>query len=963
MKPRRIAAVFAVAILLCSLVAVFAPHSGAASSPGVARASPAGVHVLGPRPLIAAPLTIIYPDGSISNLSAPITVNGLTYTLTAPLLGGLLDERNGSTLNGNVHQVNSTYNPAFAIEVRLAHNVLVENFDVLNASYGIVVASSQKVTVQSNHVASSSSSFAIASSSNVTVTLNTATKTGGLVAQSSSWIAVTHNDLSHSGSWGVVAAYCSHADIAFNQVDFSSQGILVEFGQSAWIWGNNVSNTLDGVAVDYFSQATVDWNNGSFDGYFLFIGNSAQVTEQNDSGRNPTGYGIYSYLSSEVMISGTSIPSATGIAAFVYGGQDVMLSHLQAQNSGTLGINATSVSGLTLLDNNVTGFWDFGIVINGSSSVNLTGNWAPSGSWLTATGLLTFGDSGLWLGQNVFDHNAYGWVDRGSTGVTAWNNSFAYAAVFGGDAVYFSGESQVKFTGNFVYSASILGIYFNSVTGLSIIGNNVSAAGSYAIEVYDATDVTVSGNDASGAYTGGLLAEFVANLEVDNNWFGHLAGTSGASAIVIAYDQNVSLVQNGAGFANNSTFIVYSAGVLVDANNVSNSEVGLHIGGGDINVTFVGNQAWLDTFGFWIDPGASQIAFYHNNFDALTWFNNNSNIPGSVTWDNGYPSGGNFWANHTTPDSFGGANQSVPGADGIVDTPFTLNATNVDHYPLATPWIGITISYFESGLPAGTAWGVTINGVSLSTTSTSLVYNEPDGANVPYVYFLHGVMGYHTASSPNGTYNPRTFYETSLLFSPNAWGIIFHSSGLPTGATWNVSLSPGTTVSSSGNTITFVNETNGTYTYSIQKPSGWAAVPNTGKVILAGSAQSVTIDFSQVTYQLTIVESGLPTGTLWSATVGGTTQNSSTTTISFTEPNGSYTYTILAVSGHSAPTPSTGTALVHGGDTGVPVSFPSVASSTSSGGSYSGTQVGGLLAALIVVGLLAAVGWVLAAKR
>src|SRR5438552_18247804 len=52
-------------------------------------------------------------------------------------------------------------------------------------------------------------------------------------------------------------------------------------------------------------------------------------------------------------------------------------------------------------------------------------------------------------------------------------------------------------------------------------------------------------------------------------------------------------------------------------------------------------------------------------------------------WDDGYPSGGNFWSDYTGVDNCSGPNQDVcPDPDGIGDTPYTIDANNSDRYPL-----------------------------------------------------------------------------------------------------------------------------------------------------------------------------------------------------------------------------------------------------------------------------------------
>jgi parallel beta-helix repeat protein len=80
---------------------------------------------------------------------------------------------------------------------------------------------------------------------------------------------------------------------------------------------------------------------------------------------------------------------------------------------------------------------------------------------------------------------------------------------------------------------------------------------------------------------------------------------------------------------------------------------------------------------------SSNNKFYHNNiYGRSPYYMNSSNL-----WDNGYPSGGNYWEGYPYDDLKSGATQNLPGADGIGDTPvgteiFNQGGTNVDNYPL-----------------------------------------------------------------------------------------------------------------------------------------------------------------------------------------------------------------------------------------------------------------------------------------
>ncbi len=54
---------------------------------------------------------------------------------------------------------------------------------------------------------------------------------------------------------------------------------------------------------------------------------------------------------------------------------------------------------------------------------------------------------------------------------------------------------------------------------------------------------------------------------------------------------------------------------------------------------------------------------------------------GLNSWDNGYPSGGNYWSDYAGTDMFRGSGQNIPGSDGIGDTPYAFDFAQ-DNYPL-----------------------------------------------------------------------------------------------------------------------------------------------------------------------------------------------------------------------------------------------------------------------------------------
>jgi len=71
---------------------------------------------------------------------------------------------------------------------------------------------------------------------------------------------------------------------------------------------------------------------------------------------------------------------------------------------------------------------------------------------------------------------------------------------------------------------------------------------------------------------------------------------------------------------------------------------------------------------------------------------------------------------------------------------------------------------------------------------------------------------------------------------------------------------------------------------------------------------------------VTFVESGLPSGTNWTAIVSGSAKSSVGTSIAFMEANGTFSFSILGVTGYSA-SPASGSVTVNGADVTKPITW------------------------------------------
>jgi YVTN family beta-propeller protein len=254
-------------------------------------------------------------------------------------------------------------------------------------------------------------------------------------------------------------------------------------------------------------------------------------------------------------------------------------------------------------------------------------------------------------------------------------------------------------------------------------------------------------------------------------------------------------------------------------------------------------------------------------------------------------------------------------------------------------------NFTESGLPGGTFWTVSIGGLIAGSTNTSLQFELPNGT---YTYSVTAIPGFAAKLSGQDVVNGAGFSQ-EVNFTQLTYAVTFEQTGLPSGTGWNVTLA-GVERESVGTAIVFL-EPDGTFNYSIDGISGWhqTSIPYSGIIIVTGSAVAEpTLAFTQVTYLVTISESGLPSGTNWSVTLDGHTSSSSTREVNFTEPNGTFTFAVAPVPEYNA-TPASSSVIVEGANASRKVSFSFIPVTTKTAGGVPPLEVYALIGGGVLV--------------
>ncbi|MFZ1023110.1 MAG: hypothetical protein WAN87_03135 [Thermoplasmata archaeon] len=276
------------------------------------------------------------------------------------------------------------------------------------------------------------------------------------------------------------------------------------------------------------------------------------------------------------------------------------------------------------------------------------------------------------------------------------------------------------------------------------------------------------------------------------------------------------------------------------------------------------------------------------------------NIPGVVS---------NFGVNASTP-SYG--NLTVNGGNVGWDVSFDYSRA----YP---------VTFISPALPSGANWSVIFDGVSFPSNPEADTINigppQPT-TNGSYRFALSGVAGYRGTPTSGVVTVAGSWTNVTIAWTRVLYNVTFFQTGQPDGSQWGIGLNPptpptmdygGGTENTTTSTLVF-QVSNGTFSFIVDTSPTWLATPGSGSITVNGAPVNETIGFVRAPpgkVWVTFIETGLPSGASWSVILNGTMTSSSSLTIDFGEPNGTYTATIPSVGG-LGPTPANVTIKVPG---------------------------------------------------
>lgn len=144
----------------------------------------------------------------------------------------------------------------------------------------------------------------------------------------------------------------------------------------------------------------------------------------------------------------------------------------------------------------------------------------------------------------------------------------------------------------------------------------------------------------------------------------------------------------------------------------------------------------------------------------------------------------------------------------------------------------------EVGLPAGTPFGVTVNGTFNQSTAGALTFELLNGS---YPYAVSPVAGWELESPYRGTLIVNGSTPLAFTWRVATFPVSTLAENLPAGVPWTIAIGGTTYAGGAGGGIAALP--NGTYRYLVAVGITYLAEPDNGSFLVAGAATVVTVQF------------------------------------------------------------------------------------------------------------------------
>jgi len=496
----------------------------------------------------------------------------------------------------------------------------------------------------------------------------------------------------NNGSIGI-SLYNSHSVTLSDNDLYDNDWNLQVSGHSLhdFIQDIDASNRVNGRPVCYLVNQKNRWV--SEDAGYVGLINSTNINVK-DLCLNES---IFLAYTSDSCIKNLTVSSAFYGAEFYWSNNNTIRSSFLLDN--THGISLRCSRNNAIVNNNVTSNLAVGIWLSRSSVANeidsniITRN--TQGIYIVHSGKnllvnntmidnqFNFGVDGSFLSHFIQDIDASNVVDGKKVYyLVNQKKNLIIDTINLPDAGYVAVVNSTKLTiQDLNLRNNVQGALLAYTSDLTVKNLNVSQ-NAIGILLFRSNNDTVCDNVASSNWHG-IDLDNAKNNKLSNNTI----ESNGQGAIYVYMSDNNTIAKNTmVDIALLALGIELSSENTIAANEILNSSVALAFGLSNCNSVHANNLTNNEFAVMFASLSCDDNVFYHNSFisnpSQVQNFFGSKNV-----WDNGYPSGGNYWSDYAGDDLKRGSDQDMNGSDGVGDTAYVIDINNRDRYPLMKPWI------------------------------------------------------------------------------------------------------------------------------------------------------------------------------------------------------------------------------------------------------------------------------------
>jgi len=462
------------------------------------------------------------------------------------------------------------------------------------------------------------------------------------------------------------------------------------------------ANITDSIVVKR-SNIIIDGNGytvqGSGSGNGFYWNGINNVTIKNTNIKN-FAYGVSIYSSNNSTVSGNTITDNTNCGVDLRGYNNITVSGNTITNNTNSGVSIVSSDNITVSGNTIRNSTYYGVHLLSSNNGTVSGNTITNNTQYGIS--LSSSNNSVVSGNTIRNSPNYGVSLLSSNNGTVSGNTITNN--WHGVSLYLSNNGTVS--GNTITNNTSCGVYLSSSNDSVVSGNTITKS-------INGVLLSLSNN---GTVSGNTLINSTCGVSLWSNNSVASGNTITNSTVGVYLSSSNNSVVSGNTITNSTDYGVYlqsSNNSVVYGNTITNNQYGVFLWLSNNSVVY-GNTITNNTnYGVYLYRFNNNNKIYHNNF--INKYQASAS-PDSLNnlWDDGYPSGGNYWSNYTGVDA---------NMDGIGDSSYQIDLNNIDHYPLMGRFSDFPVTLGEETYHVTTVCNSTISAFEFDQVNRIIRFN------------------------------------------------------------------------------------------------------------------------------------------------------------------------------------------------------------------------------------------------